>query len=333
MTDIIRFEDRNGLTALEGKRVKYEYSRTLSNETKRTYVTAIKDFFGVEDLNDITVERMQSVTPFEANDWAERLLSIGNSKATINKKLGALHNFYEFLCRRSVGIMTYNPFSTKEGCIRYKNAAKSYSERRALTSTEVNKIISAIERPDDVLSEKYISYLRDLIVIQMLVTTGMRREELAEAKIGDICINSGKHVLRVVGKGDKFRFAVIPEPVMDNIEEYMDLRGIGYGDMEHPLITSHSRRVKTETFVNAMTIYRVVKKYAEASGVSMDGDITPHNMRHTFATTSLDMGADIADVQDMMGHSSINTTRRYDHLNRVIKHSTGEMLSRMYGIG
>lgn len=333
MTDIIRFEEHTGLTTLERKRIKHEYSRTLSDETKRTYITAIKDFFGVEDLNDISVEDMQSVTPFMANDWAEHLLSIGNSKATINKKLGALHNFYEFLCRRSVGIMTYNPFSTKEGCIRYKNAAKAYSDRRALTATEVNKILSAVEKPDDILSSKYISYLRDLIVIQMLVTTGMRREELAEAKIGDICINSGKRVIRIIGKGDKFRFAVIPDPVMENIEEYMELRGLAYRDEGHPLITSHSRRVKTETFVNAMTIYRIVKKYAESSGVSIDGDITPHNMRHTFATTSLDMGADIADVQDMMGHSSINTTRRYDHLNRVIKHSTCEALSKMYGIG
>lgn len=333
MMNIVNFNGNTELRPLECRRVEYEYSRTLSAQTRRTYISAIKDFFEVEDLHDVSVDRMKSVTPFMANDWAERLLLTGNSKATINKKLGALHSFYDFLCRRNVGIMTYNPFSTTEGCIRYKNAAKPYSERRALTAAEVNKIISSVEKPDDMMSEKYLSYLRDLVVLQMLVTTGMRREELADAKIGDICINSGKHVIRIIGKGDKFRFAVIPDVVMENIEEYMTLRGIGYKDNAHPLVTSHSRRVETESFLNTMTIYRIVKKYAEKSGVSMDGDITPHNMRHTFATTSLDMGADIADVQDMMGHSSINTTRRYDHLNRVIKHSTGEMLSKMYGIG
>lgn len=333
MTDIIRIYDKTEIKKLEPERVEYEYSRTLTEETRRAYISAIKDFFCVGSLDDISIEMMRSVDPFVANDWAEQLILKGNSKATVNKKLGAMHNFYEFLCRRAVGIMTYNPFSPKEGCIRFKNATKAYSEKRALTASEIGKIISAVKRTDDMLSKDYAPYLRDLIVLQMLVTTGMRREELADAKIGDIFVNSGKKVLRIVGKGDKFRFTVIPEPVVENIEEYMNVRGISYRDGEQPIITSHSRRVPTGTFVDTNTIYRIVKKYAKLSGVSVDGDIAPHNMRHTFATTSLDMGADIADVQDMMGHSSINTTRRYDHVNRVIKHSTCEMLSKAYGIG
>lgn len=333
MTDIIRINTTYELKTLDRERVEFEYSRTLTEETRRTYISAIKDFFGASSLEDITVEMMQAVTPFMANDWAERLILGGNSKATVNKKLGALYNFYEFLTRRSVGIMTYNPFSPKEGCIRFKNATKAYSEKRALTASEIHKIISAVDRPTDKKDDKYVSCLRDLIVLQLLVTTGMRREELANAKVGDMFVNSGKRVLRIVGKGDKFRFAVIPEPVVENIEEYMNLRGITYKNGEQPIITSHSRRVPVGTFVDTNTIYRIVKKYAKLSGVSVDGDIAPHNMRHTFATTSLEMGADIADVQDMMGHSSINTTRRYDHVNRVIKHSTCEMLSAAYGIG
>ena len=320
------------LVTLNPDRVEYEYSRTLSKETRRTYISAIKDFFKADDLSDITVDMMKSVTPFDANDWAEGLLAAGNSKATINKKLGALHNFYSFLCRKTVGIMDYNPFSTEEGCIRYKNAIKPYSEKRALTPEEVNRIISAIEKPDDMFSEDYIVYLRDLLVIQMLCTTGMRREELADARIGDIMPNGGKHVIRIIGKGDKFRFAVLPDVVMNNIEEYMELRGITIKDKTCPIITSHSSRVESGTPVDAVTIYRIVKKYAKKSGVSVDGDIAPHNLRHTFATISLSMGADIADVQDMMGHSSINTTRRYDHINRTIQHSTSERLSAAYGI-
>lgn len=333
MTDIIRFNGTTELMELEQNRVEFEYSRTLTKETRRTYISAIKDFFNVDDLNEITVEMMRSVDPFKANDWAETLILKGNSKATVNKKLGAMHNFYEFLCRRAVGIMTYNPFSPKEGCVRFKNATKPYSEKRALTASEISRIMSAVEEPADKKGNDYLTYMRDLLVLQLLVTTGMRREELADAKVGDIFTNSGKRVLRIVGKGDKLRFTVIPEPVAKNIEKYMELRGISYKNEDQPIITSHSRRVPTGTFVDTNTIYRVVKKYASLSGVSVDGDIAPHNMRHTFATTSLDMGADIADVQDMMGHSSINTTRRYDHVNRVIKHSTCEMLSKAYGIG
>ena len=329
MNNIVEYKQGNSVLA--ENRIEHEYTRVLTEKTRRSYVSAIKDFFEVDNLSDITADMMRSVDPYKANDWAERMLKSGNSKATVNKKLGALCNFYKFLCRKSVGIMSYNPFSPDEGCIRYKNAIKPYSDKRALTAEEIQKLVSSIEKPED--PEKYISYLRDKIVIMILVTTGIRREELANAKIGDIQVNSGKYVLRIIGKGDKFRFAVLSEPVVKDINEYIWLRRIQDNINEHPLITSHSRNVEPESFVNDITIYRIVKKYAEKSGISQDGDIATHNLRHTFATLSLSMGADMADVQDMMGHSNMNTTRRYDHVHRTIEHSTCEKLSCMCGIG
>ena len=97
------------------------YTNTLSPLTKTNYVSTIKDFFGVDDLSKITIDDIQMVNVDVVNLWARTRLLNGNSKSTINRKLSAMSNFYDFLCRRGIQIMTYNPFSTKQGAIRFKN--------------------------------------------------------------------------------------------------------------------------------------------------------------------------------------------------------------------
>ena len=130
--------------------IEDKYTNTLSPETKRAYTQAIQEFFG-KQLSEITVNDMQSVTPDHANQYALALENKGLTHATINRKLSALHSFYQFLCRRSVAIMNYNPFSTDEGSIRFKNAQKDYSDKKALTPEEVKKVLmSAIANAEAV---------------------------------------------------------------------------------------------------------------------------------------------------------------------------------------
>ena len=116
------------------------YTNTLTPITKMNYISTIRSFFGVEDLSQITIQDIQSITPDVVNAWANYQLSIGQSKSTINRKLSAMKSFYQFLCRRNVRIMEYNPFSTEEGAIRYKNASKDYSDKRVLEPKEVGKM-------------------------------------------------------------------------------------------------------------------------------------------------------------------------------------------------
>ena len=144
------------------------YTNTLSPITKVNYVSTIKSFFGVNDLSEISISDMQSVTPDVANVWANRQLMSGIAKSTINRKLSAMYNFYEYLCRRNVGIMTYNPFSTSQGCVRFKNTTKDYSDKRALSPKEMQKMLKAVEvsKTDD--KDRVVAY-RDLVVLQILL--------------------------------------------------------------------------------------------------------------------------------------------------------------------
>lgn len=84
------------------------YTNTLTDETKRTYLSTILEFFNVSDLNDISVANIRSITPEIATTWAHQLIKNGLAIATVNKKLSSLQSFYKFLCRRNVGIMSYN---------------------------------------------------------------------------------------------------------------------------------------------------------------------------------------------------------------------------------
>ena len=299
------------------------YTNTLGASTKRTYIQAIKEFFGVEELSQVTIEQMQSVTPDHVNVYANSLLAQGKATGTINKKLSALQSFYKFLCRRNIGICSYNPFDTDEGAIRFKNATRNYSDKRALTHEEIGKMLNATR------NNKTIIGLRDLIVLELLSTTGMRRAEICSIKIGDIQTSMGKKIIEIVGKGNKSRVIVLTNSISSLINKYLKQRGLTYNDVDMPLIASHGNRGDDDKCVNTNTIYRIIKRYAKEAGID-ESTISPHNLRHTFCTECIDMGYDITDVKDLMGHSSISTTDLYRHNYNVIKNNPAEKLEKHF---
>lgn len=314
------------------KYIDRDYTNTLTEETKRSYIRTIKEFFKVRELREITFEQLQSVDPAIANSWALYLVNEkGNSEATVNNKLSAMHNFYEYLKRQSVGVVKYNPFDTSEGCIRFKGAIKDYSDKRTMVPDEICKLFSAVEFPDNKYDIRYQVALRDLITLELLATTGMRRGEIIRIKIGNISRNYGMWTCEIRGKGNKRRMIVISDAIKAHIDEYLELRGLTYRDIDYPLLTNHSSNYEPNQFINAQTVYRTVKKYAEKSGIGAD-DISPHNFRHTYCTQSSDMGIDRETLAELVGHASTRTTRRYDHSLRVLRDNPANSLSSIYGI-
>lgn len=311
-----------GNTQLATVNVKEMFTNTLGKETKRAYVQAIKEFFG-KDLCDITIEDMQAVTPEMANQYAMNLLNNGLKRTSINRKLSALHSFYKFLCRRSVGIMTYNPFDSDEGCIRFKNAQKNYIAKRALVTDEVKTMFDLAKMDNSIIG------VRDLLVLELLATTGMRRAEICEIKIGDIQLTQGVYAINIVGKGSKERIIVASNEVMGIINKYMNMRGITTKDKDEYLLVSHANRKSGSGKVSTNMIYRIVKHYAELADIDPD-TISPHTLRHTFATQCIGMGTPIQDVQQLMGHASINTTELYNHSFNIINNNPAEKLTSMY---
>ena len=309
-------------TQLETVNVEEMFTNTLGKETKRAYVQAIKEFFG-KDLCNITIEDMQAVTPEMANKYAMNLLNNGLKRTSINRKLSALHSFYKFLCRRSVGIMTYNPFDSDEGCIRFKNAQKNYIAKRALVTDEVKTMFDLAKMDNSIIG------VRDLLVLELLATTGMRRAEICEIKIGDIQFTQGIYAINIVGKGNKERIIVASNEVMGIINKYMNMRGITMKDKDEYLLVSHANRKSGSGKVSTNMIYRIVKHYAELADIDPD-TISPHTLRHTFATQCIGMGTPIQDVQQLMGHASINTTELYNHSFNIINNNPAEKLTSMY---
>lgn len=307
------------------------YTNSLTGETKRSYSIAIRQFFGVKDLSQITVQMIQSATPDTANRWALELLESGLLKSSVNNKLSALHNFYNFLCRRNVALMTYNPFAQEEGCIRYKNTNKDFSDNRTLSPEEVNRLIRAVDVRKQPKGKKIIA-MRDLIILEILVTTGLRRAELCGIKIGDIQLTQGHFVIRVLGKGNKYRLMVLAEKIKGHIDTYLKMRGVHYSDKDLPLLVSHSFTSDPTAHIEATTVYRAVKKYAKKAGIDPES-IHPHTMRHTFATTGYnDVGLTKDELQELMGHSSSTTTSRYIKSSEMIANSPADKLAEMYDI-
>lgn len=319
MNNILVQSTNNAIATIN---IEDRYTNTLSPETKRAYTQAIQEFFG-KKLSEITVIDMQSVTPDHANQYALALENKGLTHATINRKLAALHSFYQFLCRRTVAIMNYNPFSTDEGSIRFKNAQKDYSDKKALTPEEVKKVFDAARQDES------ISGVRDLLILELLATTGMRRAEICDIKIGDIQDTAGKYIAEIKGKGNKSRIIVFSKGVTKVLKQYMEMREITLANKDEYLLVSHANRKSASGKVSTNMIYRVVKHYCGLAGID-ESLVSPHCLRHGYATNCIEMGMNITDVKDLMGHSSIHTTARYVKSYNLINKNPANKLDELY---
>jgi len=304
------------------------YTKELSDRTRMSYKGDIRMFFGVDDLKDITIEMLQSVTTEQINQWSSDLvLKKKYARSTVNQKLAALFGFYKFLCRRNIRIMTYNPFSIDEGCHRFKYTTKNYTERMPMNDEQVQILIDSLDVKKNKHKNKFAAY-RDKAMIELMLTTGIRRDEIRKIKIGDISRRSGKDIIFITGKGGKSRVVVVAEKVMEDIKKYLSKRELSTVDHDEYLFSPHSNRTGLNPKgknLSLTSIDDITDKCVGFAGLSVD-DISPHVFRHTFCTDSLRAGARLEDVQDMMGHSNINTTRRYDHIDRVVENSTSDML-------
>lgn len=313
------------------KLVKYDlesnYTNTLSESTKRVYIATILEFFNEKRLSDISIEQMQSVDVDMANRWLIKMKKNNLKEATINKKASALKNLYKFLCRRNVGIMDYNPFDTDEGALRYKNAEKTYSDHKTLSKQEIADMVKAAS------SYKGVLGARNKLLFCLMISTGMRREEVVNIKLGDFFISDGKHVVNIIGKGRKHRQCLISNDVYTMMLAYIDMRGLTLKDKDVPLFVSHSSNGDCTVPMTDATIYRVIKDCAKSAGID-DQSISPHTLRHTYATMGYLKGdLDIKQLKDLMGHSSITTTNRYIHAISVLKDSPAEIISEMFNEG
>jgi integrase/recombinase XerC len=192
------------------------------------------------------------------------------------------------------------------------NPAKSVStpkvEKTLPTTLSVDEAFRLMESPQsrprkssDGSEERS---LRDRAILELLYSSGLRVSELVGLNSDQLDLDLG--IVRVMGKGRKERIVPVGMKAIDALNAYFNERGMLKGD-EPIFINSSGGRL------TARSVGRLIKKYSKHSGIFRK--VSPHSLRHTFATHLLDAGADIREIQEMLGHSSLSTTQRYTHVS------------------
>jgi len=216
------------------------------------------------------------------------------SKATIARKLATLRSFYKFLVKRNH--ISANPVVSIRTPKQEKKLPRflEYEEVKKLLNTPpVNTWLGA----------------RDRAILETLYSTGIRVSELVALNMDDIDFLG--EVVHVRGKGKKERIAPIGSSALQVIQHYMEYRNKraqsnGNFDSKVLFVNKHGRRLSTRS------VRRKMDKYLKMAG--LDPDISPHTLRHSFATHMLNNGADLRSVQELLGHQSLSTTQIYTHL-------------------
>lgn len=281
---------------------KYIYhlkaERNYSRFTLRNYSADILGFFhflrtsGVESLTDVdhlTVRRYLG--------W---LLERGVVRASVSRKMSVLRSFFRYA--NDEGILTTDPMSKVSG---------PKSEKRLPSFLTSEEILSLLKAP--ALSTP--QGLRDLAILEMLYAAGLRVSEIVSLDINRVDLEARQ--IRVWGKGSKERVVLIGEPAARGLEQYLAFgrpKLLGSGDTNALFINRYGQRIVPRR------VQHLIKKYARQAGIS--GKVSPHMLRHTFATHMLDGGADLRVVQELLGHAHLSSTQIYTHVTRSQMRST-----------
>ena len=212
-----------------------------------------------------------------------------NKKSSIARKVSTLRSFFKYLVREQLA--STNPA---------KSISSPKREKILPTTLTVDEAFRLVESPAEDHDQPS---LRDHAILELLYSSGIRVSELVGLNLKQLDLDLG--IVRVMGKRKKERIAPVGSKAMESLRAYLKERG----DMEEEEPLFVNRRGGRLT---SRSVGRLVKKYTKRAGIFRN--ISPHTLRHTFATHLLDSGADIREIQEMLGHASLSTTQRYTHL-------------------
>lgn len=272
----------------------------LSNNTVSSYKNDIKSFFLWLDENSFNP---LNINASAANNYVSKLFGDGLKSSSVNRKISAIKSFYIFLQKKK--IIMKSPIADIVMPKQEKYLPVSMSEEeveRLLNSPDLN---IQIER-------------RDKAMIEVLYATGIRISELTNLKLTDLDIN--RSVLKVFGKGSKERLVPFGEKAAESLNLYLTDRK----DLKSKEIFLSNRGTK----ISRSAFWQRIKIYTKRENLKIS--ISPHTLRHAFATHLLNRGADLRSVQILLGHSDLSTTQIYTH---IAKQRLGEILKKHHPRG
>ncbi|MBL0387557.1 site-specific tyrosine recombinase XerD [Tumebacillus sp. ITR2] len=266
--------------------------RGLAQNTLESYARDLNAYIeflkrgGIVDLNQT---RRANIIAYLAE-----LQRKGRATTTISRNLASLRAFYGFLLRD--GLLDGDPTA---------NLESPKIEKRLPKVLSVAEVESLLEGPDGGTT----AGVRDKAMLELLYATGIRVSELVSLNISDVNLNMG--FLKCYGKGSKERIIPLGTVALQSVSDYVmrsRVKLVRNPSEESLFLNHHGQRLSRQGF------WKIIKKYAHTA--SIDKEITPHTLRHSFATHLLENGADLRAVQEMLGHADISTTQIYTHLTK-----------------
>jgi site-specific recombinase XerD len=282
-----------------GRFESYLRERAMSEKTVEAYITDLSQTADFLEARHKSEPEIEDVTIDEVRTYLGLKLESGLSSSSLRRKISALKAFFRYAHRR--GLIGFNPA-----------ALIASPKKRTTVPTIVSEeeIREMMQLPDS----RKLGGARDRAVLELLYGTGLRLSELVGLNVRDLAPD--KEVIRVRGKGNKERLVPWGGEARKACVEYLRMR---FGEPEGPpagLIRRHGREpafsARVKGRISARTVQRIVTKYLRMA--SRRSGLSPHSLRHAFATHLLANGADLRAVQELLGHASLSTTQIYTHV-------------------
>lgn len=261
-----------------------EIEKNASAHTLLSYHIDLKQFRKFIPGKDI-----QDIDRLDIRKYLSFLKGKNLKKRTVGRKLSTFRSFFRFLLRE--GYLKFSPVS---------GISSPKMEKRLPVFLDVDKVVKLLESPRNV----NVMELRDRAILETLYSTGMRLSELVGLNIGRIDFIGG--VLRVYGKGKKERLLPVGDRALRAIRDYLRKRKAEMLDSRALFLNRNDKRLTGRSVEN------IVNKYIKRT--SLKEKVSPHTLRHSFATHLLDKGADLRSIQELLGHASLSTTQIYTHV-------------------
>ncbi len=284
--------------------------RNCSLHTVESYKLDIEQFCEITHLEFLNDGAWKNVDSDLARGYVFELRSRNLSENSVLRKISSLRACFRFLLREE--LVSFNPFDNINGPKKHQALPKvlSLNGIEALVAAPQqyflqNAADNRLRRPE----QMEFVMLRDTALIEVIYSGGLRISEALDLTPADIDLLGG--VITVRGKGSKERMAALGKPSVLALKNFLRKRNemLGRNGINTPIFVNVSGAQLT-----ARTFQRNLKNYLLIAG--LPPDMTPHKLRHSFATHMLDAGADLRSVQEMLGHEDLSTTQIYTHVSR-----------------
>ena len=271
-----------------GYRTHMRLEKHLSDNTIESYMRDLAQFAHyILRMYDVPPKKVE---PEMISNYMSRLYELGREKSSQARALSGIKSFFNYLLLEEV------IDSSPAELIEAPKSSRPLPD--TLSTEEIDRLISSIE-------DSTTKGLRDRAILEVLYSCGLRVSELCDLKLGDIFFAEG--YIRVIGKGNKQRLVPMSSIARSRIQLYMDVRQKEKQKEEILFLNNRGKKL------TRVMIFTIIKQAAQRAGI--DKKISPHTFRHSFATHLLEGGANIRQVQELLGHENILTTEIYTHLD------------------